>query len=151
MDAARRLERATYQRGDGKHGGVLRDSALRVLHVLLYRGWWRAGACDPSLQQIADAARLARSTVQEAVARLEAAGILARIRRGVVAGGRFVQATSAYLFRAPAQWRSDTDSRSPLTSESKQEAWKGAEWPPAPPATKAEIGGWAAKWGLAGT
>jgi DNA-binding transcriptional MocR family regulator len=151
MDAARRLERDTYCRGAGRHGGVLRDTALRVLHVLLYRGFGRVGACDPSLQQIADAARLARSTVQEAMARLEASGILIHFRRGVVAGGRFVQVTSAYIFQPLARWRSDTGSRSPSESKHEKEALKGAEWPPAPPANEAEIGSLAAKWGLAGT
>lgn len=133
MDAARRRERETYRRGSGRHGGELRETALRVLWTLLYRGQGRAGACDPALQQIADAARLARSTVQEAVRRLEEAGILLRVPRRAMAGGRVVQVTNAYLFRAPTQWRaaSDTDSRSALESEVRTRVlWEGSAPPP---------------------
>jgi len=76
MDAARRYKRATHCRGSGWHGGPLRDKGLRVLWTLLYRGWGRAGAGDPALAQIAQEARLARSTVQHALDRLEVLGCL---------------------------------------------------------------------------
>ncbi|PHK93398.1 hypothetical protein CR162_18860 [Pseudoroseomonas rhizosphaerae] len=114
MTQARCLERATYRRGSGRHGGALRETGLRVLWTLLNRGWGRAGACDPSLAQIAQETLLARSTVQQAIDRLEEAGILQRIPRGAVASGRWVQVTNAYLFRAPESWRgaSDTGFRS---------------------------------------
>lgn len=135
MEAARRRERETYRRGSGRHGGELRETALRVLWTLLYRGQGRAGACDPSLQQIAEAARLARSTVQEALARLRAAGILSWMQRGAVVGRRWTQVTSAYLFAAPAAWRearpvSDTGARSALESEVRTRVlWEGSTAP----------------------
>lgn len=125
MEMSRRRERATYRRGSGRHGGELRETGLRVLWTLLFRGWGRAGACDPALAQIAAEARLARSTVQDALARLRLAGILWWVPRGIVAGGRWVQVTSAYLFSAPATWAppmpvqpSDTGFRQALDSES---------------------------------
>ncbi|MFC7611657.1 hypothetical protein [Teichococcus aestuarii] len=155
MEAARRRERETYRRGSGRHGGELRETALRVLWTLLYRGLGRAGACDPALQQIANAAHLARSTVQEAVTRLEEAGILLRIPRGTVAGGRWVQVTNAYLFRAPGEWNrpSDTGSRSASDSYEKPEEeqgegrvlWQGCEPPPIEPTRLEEM---RARWGL---
>ncbi|PWC26494.1 helix-turn-helix domain-containing protein [Teichococcus aestuarii] len=113
MTEARRLERATHRRGSGRHGGALRETGLRVLWTLLNRGWGRAGACDPSLAQIAQEALLARSTVQQAIDRLEDLGILLRVPRRAVVEGRAVQVTNAYLFREPARWRgSDTGFRS---------------------------------------
>lgn len=138
MDAARRRERATRQPGSGRHGGELRQTGLRVLWALLYRGWGRSGACDPSIAQVAEAAGLARSTTQEALDRLELAGILQRVRRGLVVGRRWAQVTSAYLFQPPAAWLtpSDTGFRSALDSEVKPEAegrliWEsGAGEPP---------------------
>lgn len=132
MDAARRREKATRQPGSGRHGGELLQTGLRVLHALLYRGWGRSGACDPGLAQLAQAAAMARSTVQAALDRLEAAGILLRVRRGLMVGGRWAQVTNAYLFRAPAAWvpLSDTDSRPALESEVKSPGekvlWEGA-------------------------
>jgi DNA-binding transcriptional MocR family regulator len=138
MDAARRRERDTRQPGSGRHGGELLQSGLRVLWTLLYRGWGRAGACDPGLGQLAEAAAVARSTAQAAIDRLEAAGILLRIRRGLVVAGRWAQVTNAYLFQTLAAWRpaSDTGSRPALESEAKPEAerllWEG-QGPAAPP------------------
>lgn len=148
MDAARRRERETRQPGSGRHGGELRQTGLRVLHALLYRGWGRAGACDPAMAQLAQATALARSTVQEALDRLEAAGILLRIRRGLVRGGQWVQVTNAYLFRAPAHWLpSDTGSRSASESESKPEVlWEGNA--PAEPPDPAWLRGALERWGL---
>ncbi|ONG53282.1 hypothetical protein BKE38_12535 [Pseudoroseomonas deserti] len=153
MDAARRRERATRQPGSGRHGGELRQTGLRVLWALLYRGWGRAGACDPAIAQIAEAAAVARSTAQEALGRLEAAGILLRIRRGLVVGRRWCQVTSAYLFQEPARWAppSDTESRSPSASEDniQEEEWQRTALPeptaPPDPAMLREI---AARWGL---
>jgi predicted transcriptional regulator len=116
MEAARQLERQTYRRGDGLHGGHLRQTGLRVLWALLYRGWGRAGACDPSLGQVAEVARCARSTVILALKRLETAGVLTRLRRGLVHGGRFVQVTNAYWFAPMTCWASETDLRQALES-----------------------------------
>ena len=150
MDAARRYERVTHCPGSGRHGGALRDTGLRVLWTLLYRGWSRAGACDPALAQIAQAARLARSTVQSALDRLEALGCLLRVQRGAAQGRRWVQATNAYLFRPPTTWASDTGNRKALESDSENKAQEEAEWPAPPPITEAERRALLVKWGLAG-
>lgn len=151
MDAARRLERATWRRGDGLHGGYLRETGLRALWTLLYRGFGRDGACDPALAQIADEARLARSTVQLALERLERAGILQRVQRGAVVGRRWVQATNAYLFCPPAAWVSDTDARQALDSdllERRELAAAQLVMPPAAPLDEAEQRALLARWGL---
>jgi DNA-binding transcriptional MocR family regulator len=150
MTAARRLERQTRRRGSGQHGGDLKQSSLQVLWHLLFHGWGKAGACDPSLQQVAEGAGLARSTVQVALERLEAFGILARIRRGLVVGRRWAQVTNSYLFRAPPRWLwpSDTDYRPALDSESEKEAQE-VEWLGADTAlTAAALAALASKWGL---
>lgn len=153
MEAARRRERATRCRGSGKHGGELLQTGLRVLWALLYRGTGRAGACDPSLQQIADAAGLVRSTVQEALDRLRAAGILSWVQRGAIVGRRWVQVTNAYAFAPPERWAearpvSDTGRRQASVSIAKT-AWEAGAAGPVPPArTVAEqlaaIAGWQA-------
>jgi hypothetical protein len=151
MEAARRLERATWRRGDGLHGGYLRETGLRVLWTLLYRGFGRGGACDPALAQIADEARLARSTVQLALERLERAGILQRVQRGAVMGRRWVQATNAYLFRPPAAWVSDTEARQALDSdllEKKELATAQLVLPPASPLDKHAQAELLQRWGL---
>ncbi|MFP5477638.1 MAG: hypothetical protein ACLGJD_28735 [Gammaproteobacteria bacterium] len=154
MEAARRRERATYRRGSGRHGGELRETGLRVLWALLYRGWGRAGACDPALAQIAAEARLARSTVQDALARLRLAGIVWWVPRGLVACGRWVQITSAYLFASPATWSperpaepSDTGSRAASVSEDKNHQEEVPWWGDAAP-DPARIAAAAARWGL---
>ena len=150
MDAARRYKRATHCRGSGWHGGPLRDKGLRVLWTLLYRGWGRAGAGDPALAQIAQEARLARSTVQHALDRLEVLGCLLRVQRGAAQGRRWVQATNAYLFRPPTTWASDTGNRKALESDSENKAQEEAEWSAPPPITEAERRALLVKWGLAG-
>jgi len=148
MDAARRLNRATYRRGSGLHGGFLRDSGLGTLWHLLFRGWGRAGACDPAIKQIALETMRSIGAVCAALARLEQAQILTRVRRGVVRGGRFVQATTAYLFRPGSLWASDSNLRAPLDSLLKERAWEEAEWPAPPPISEAERLALARKWGL---
>jgi DNA-binding MarR family transcriptional regulator len=106
MEAARRLDRET--RRPGQHGGMLKRTGIAVLWTLLYRGWGKNGVCDPALAQLAEWADCSRSTVQEALRRIEETGILWRLRRGLVVRLRgrvqFVQWTNAYLFRAPAAW-----------------------------------------------
>jgi predicted transcriptional regulator len=157
MEAARQLERQTYRRGDGLHGGHLRHTGLRVLWALLYRGWGRAGACDPSLGQVAEVARCARSTVILALGRLEAAGVLARLRRGLVRGGRFVQVTNAYWFAPMTRWASETDLRTALDSiVLKEAAWRkereeearGSETPVPETIPDEDIQTLVQKWGL---
>jgi DNA-binding transcriptional regulator YhcF (GntR family) len=107
LQHAYNLEKLTYRQGTGRHGGVLRDTALKVLRALLFRAWSRHSVCDPSLSQLATWTQLDRKTVQAAIKRLEEANLLRKIRRGLVVGVRFVQWTNAYLFLSSASWRSE--------------------------------------------
>ncbi|MFC7557735.1 hypothetical protein ACFQU7_44160 [Pseudoroseomonas wenyumeiae] len=80
-----------------------------------------ARVCDPSIGQLAAWSGCARSTVQLALQRIEAAGIMGHVRRGLVVAGRWCQWTSAYLFASPAQWAaSDTEARSAEVSQEKE-------------------------------
>jgi hypothetical protein len=151
MEAARRLERRSHQ--PGMHGGCLRRTGLQVLWTLLYRGPSRHGVCDPSISQLAEWSGCARSTVQLAIARIEAAGIMGHVRRGIVVAvrglARWCQWTSAYLFATPSCWASDTEARSPEVSTEKknaQEKGRGGEASALPAAEQAAL---AMKWGLA--
>lgn len=147
MDGARRLERDTYRRGRGLHGGCLRQTGLRVLWFLLFRGQGRAGATDPALHQIAAGLQIARSTVQLALRRLDAAGVLWVVQRGHVRAGRYEQVTNAYLVMPADRWASDTDLRQALDSMS-----IGIEeeelHPVVEPASSQEVERLAAAWGL---
>ncbi len=101
MFLAEALDRRT--REPGRHGGVLKRTGLAVLKALLY-GFHNAatGRCDPSLDTLARMAGVARSTVAEALNRLEAAGLVRRVARwrAVAANGGLVvlQLSNAYLF-----------------------------------------------------
>jgi len=154
MDRARHLERATYRRGRGTHGGYLRETGLRVLWAILYRGMGRAGALDPSYGQLAEATRLARSTVQIAVSRLETAGILWRVARYHVAAHGREQATNAYLIRPPEAVISDTDARAALDSsvlrkkELREEVFVEVEHRLLDSPPPDEISALASRWGL---
>jgi hypothetical protein len=147
MEAARRLERRSHQRG--LHGGALRRTGILVLWTLLYRGPSRHGVCDPSLGQLAAWSGCARSTVQLALSRIEAAGIMGHVRRGLTVAGRWCQWTSAYLFAGPEQWAvSDTEARSAEVSSVKKKALekgRGGEGSALPAAEHTEL---AVKWGL---
>jgi DNA-binding MarR family transcriptional regulator len=95
-----------------KHGGCLKRTGLQVLRILLFHFHNVAsGRCDPSLDTIAKAAGMARSTVVEALNRLEAAGIIERIRRAqwkrVDGRKRCVQWSNAYLLNVPNCYRKD--------------------------------------------
>jgi DNA-binding MarR family transcriptional regulator len=95
-----------------KHGGCLKRTGLHVLRILLFHFHNVAsGRCDPSLDTIAKAAGMARSTVVAALNRLEAAGILERIRRArwIRENGRkrCVQWSNAYLLNVPSCYRKD--------------------------------------------
>jgi hypothetical protein len=124
MEAARWLERQTHR--PGMHGGCLRRTGILVLWTLLYRGPSKHGVCDPSLGQLAAWSGCARSTVQLAIGRLETAGIMGHVRRGLVVAvrgaARWCQWTSAYLFASPARWASDTDRRSAEVSDERNKA-----------------------------
>ncbi|MBO1077202.1 hypothetical protein [Roseomonas marmotae] len=147
MDAARRLERHSHQ--PGMHGGALRRTGILVLWTLLYRGPSRHGVCDPSLAQLAAWSGCARSTVQLALQRIEAAGIMGHVRRGLVVAGRWCQWTSAYLFASPERWAaSDTDARSAEVSPVKKKAQEGRRGGEGSALTATERQALAAKWGL---
>jgi DNA-binding transcriptional regulator YhcF (GntR family) len=147
MEAARRLERLTHR--PGLHGGALRRTGIIVLWTLLYRGPSRHGVCDPSIGQLAAWAGCARSTVQLALARIEAAGIMGHVRRGLVVTGRWCQWTSAYLFASPAQWAlSDTEARSAEVSMIEKKAQEGRRAGEASTLPTVEQAFLAAKWGL---
>lgn len=144
MEAARRLERRSHQ--PRMHGGALRRTGIQVLWMLLYRGPSRHGVCDPSIDQLAEWSGCARSTVQLAIARIEAAGIMGHVRRGLTVAGRWCQWTSAYLFASLDQWaQSDTEVRSAEVSQVKKKAREGERSGLA----AAEHQMLAAKWGLA--
>jgi predicted transcriptional regulator len=77
---AEALDRRT--RLPGQHGGCLKRTGLAVLRALLCQfANVVTGRCDPSFDALARVAGVARSTVAVALRRLEAAGILGRIRR----------------------------------------------------------------------
>ena len=79
MHLARAL---THRTEPGKHYGVITAKAVGVLEALLW-GFHnaRSGLCFPSYERIAEAAHCARSTVYEAIAALEAAGLLTWVNR----------------------------------------------------------------------
>ena len=118
---AEALDRRTHQ--PGRHGGVLRRTGLAVLKTLLF-GFHNiaTGRCDPSLEGLARMAGCARSTVAEALHRLEAAGLIRRVGRwrAVAANGGLVvvRASNAYTFPAAgvAQKLPETGSRSKSTT-----------------------------------
>jgi DNA-binding MarR family transcriptional regulator len=101
-----------HSREPGKHGGCLKRTGLQVLRILLFHFHnVHNGRCDPSLDTIAKAAGMARSTVAKALNRLEAAGIIERIRRvrWVRRDGRkrCEQWSNAYLLNVPKQYRKE--------------------------------------------
>jgi hypothetical protein len=106
---ADQLDRKTHQ--PGRHGGMIGRTGLAVLRAMVTRFLdFKTGRLDPSIASIARAANVARSTAQDALDRLEAAGILERTRRIArvrmkvwnaaagrhVTSDRVVQQTNAY-------------------------------------------------------
>jgi DNA-binding MarR family transcriptional regulator len=119
-----------------KHGGCLKRTGLQVLRILLFHFHNVAsGRCDPSLDTIAKAAGMARSTVVAALNRLEAAGIIERIRRAqwIRENGRkrCVQWSNAYLLNVPTQDRKEEGDFAISA--------KGSESGNRPPTTAADI------------
>src|SRR3954464_3653273 len=107
---AERMDANTHE--PGKHGGCLKRTGLQVLRILLFHFHnVHNGRCDPSLDTIAKAAGMARSTVAKALNRLEEAGIIERIRRArwIRLNGRkrCVQWSNAYLLNVPYHFRKD--------------------------------------------
>ncbi len=82
MFHAEALDRRT--RLPGQHGGVLKRTGLMVFKTLLF-GFANitTGRCDPSFETLTRASGCARSTVAVALGRLEAAGLVERVRRQV--------------------------------------------------------------------
>jgi hypothetical protein len=147
MEAARRLERRSHQAR--MHGGALRRTGILVLWTLLYRGPSRHGVCDPSIGQLAEWSGCARSTVQLAIERIEAAGIMGHVRRGLTVAGRWCQWTSAYLFASPTQWAlSDTETRSAEVSRDRKKAMEKVRGGEGSALPAAECLALAVKWGL---
>src|SRR3954468_10090363 len=113
-------------REPGKHGGCLKRTGLQVLRILLFHFHnVHNGRCDPSLDTIAKAAGMAQSTVAKALARLEAAGIIERIRRArwIRQNGRkrCVQWSNAYLLYVPNQYRHEEGDYAISAKSSKSE------------------------------
>jgi DNA-binding Lrp family transcriptional regulator len=105
---AEQMDANTKERS--KHGGCLKRTGLQVLRVLLFHYHnVHTGRCDPSYEAIAKAAGMSRSAVAEALNRLEAAGIITRIRRARWdrRNGRkcCVQWSNAYLLDLPKGYR----------------------------------------------
>jgi DNA-binding Lrp family transcriptional regulator len=103
-----RLDAQTKEKG--MHGGCLKRTGLMVLRVLLFHFHnVHTGRCDPSYDTIAKAAGMSRSAVAAALNRLEAAGIITRIRRArwVRRNGRkcCVQWSNAYILDLPKRYR----------------------------------------------
>lgn len=90
---AEALDRRT--RLPGQHGGVLKRTGLAVLKALLLQfANVATGRCDPSYATLARVAGVCHSTLAKALARLEAAGLLARVRRQLGC----VRYSNAYVF-----------------------------------------------------
>ena len=99
---AEALDRRT--RLPGQHGGILKRTGLAVLRALLFSFANVVTArCDPSFDTLARAAGVARSTAAVALGRLEAAGLLTRIRRQV----GLIRFSNAYVF-PKSEFRSET-------------------------------------------
>ena len=112
MTYARSFTRRTEK---GKHYGQLTAKCLDVLEALLW-GFHnaRSGLCFPSLEKIAERAGCARSTATEAIAALEAVGVLSWVNRIVRirercedlfgklgTRWRVIRTSNAYQFRDP--------------------------------------------------
>ncbi len=79
MTRARALKQRTEK---GKHYGLLTAKCLDVLEALLWSFHnARSGLCFPSLEKIAEKAKVARSTVSVAIKALEDAGLLSWVNR----------------------------------------------------------------------
>jgi DNA-binding transcriptional ArsR family regulator len=106
---AEQLERSTKPAGG--RNGVLGHVGVVVLKALVCGFLRRSdGMCCPSVKALQEATGLARSTIFEALNRLEAAGIIQRVRRlarrvinfGGLARLATVQASNLYAFSEPS-------------------------------------------------
>ena len=113
MTRARALKQRTEK---GKHYGQLTAKCLDVLEALLWSFHnARSGLCFPSLEKIAEKAKVARSTVSVAIKALEDAGLLSWVNRIVrvkdsaldlfghwVNRWRVLRTSNGYQFARPA-------------------------------------------------
>src|SRR3954447_5336122 len=77
---AQELDRQTKEKG--RHGGVIGHTGLKVLHTLIFDFLnFASGRLDPSHAAIARMANLCPHTVNDALKRLHAVGILGWVRR----------------------------------------------------------------------
>lgn len=118
--------KASKQRGDRRHGGIITHAQKEVLRALVsFVDPKRLGVIDPSYAALAGRAKTARSTAQLAVAHSVVFGLIKKVRRyvhwdtghGIVA----VQDTNAYVLVVPKELQGilhDTESRSVVASPS---------------------------------
>lgn len=93
----------------GQHGGPVTHTHQKVFDAIVSFINWTNGNCFPSLATISARAGCACSTVIEALKTLEAAGILARVRRAKLitrrVGGRIyripARTSNGYVFLMP--------------------------------------------------
>jgi hypothetical protein len=107
---ARDFDRQT-KRGEGRHGGAVGPTALKVLETLVFDFLnFRTGRLDPSYAAIARKANLCERTVATALQRLKEPRIINWARRCKESrrdDGRYVleQETNAYAVLPASQWR----------------------------------------------
>ena len=126
---ARRFERRT--RTKGKQDGALGRNGLKVLETLIFDFLnYFTGRLDPSQEAIANKAGISLRSVARGLEKLQAAGILHKVRRCAEdwINGRFVlrQQTNAYGIIPATQWRG-------YTPEPEAPAPTGDTWGATPP------------------
>ncbi len=114
---AERLDCRTHQ--PGQHGGIIKRTGIAVFKALLGYASSGGGFCCPAYETIAKAAGVARSSVGTALARLEAAGLVERIRRQHGP----VRLSNAYRLKIGAEGRADgpLDPKGTASSERRPE------------------------------
>ncbi len=125
----------------GKHGGCLKRTGLHALRILLFHFLnMQNGRCDPSIDAIAKACGMARSTVVAALQRLEDAGIIERIQRArwvrINGRKRCVQWSNAYRLNVPYGYRKsegDYANSAKSTETGKRSETTGADKKSQPP------------------
>jgi len=109
---ARWIDRQTHR--PRQHGGDIKRTGLAVMAALLFDHHnEQTGQCDPSVATLVESANadgISERAAYDAIDRLEALGLLIRIRRAVweidKSGRRFLrQDSNAYIFDTRAVWR----------------------------------------------
>jgi len=112
MKLARIIDKRT--RRPGQHGGDIKRTGLALMATLLFDHHnEQTGQCDPSVATLIEspnAEGISERTAYDAIDRLEALGLLIRIRRAIwdvdKAGRRYLrQDSNAYLFDLKAIWK----------------------------------------------